>query len=211
MKSRSRIRVEEHAAAHLGEPLSSIEMELSPRPGKKITELGVSCFASGEGSNVVFATAGAYGCRMSDGRRVEAVMMLKEAPNEAMTEAVSTLLASFVLLSERRTLRYGDVVRAPALLRKVKTEMDAMVVLPPMPFAASFQRTSLIEGEVEWLWLVPLFRGEAKLALTEGAAELVLRLAKEGIDLTDLRRRPRIPRRRNVRVSRPELSAAAAL
>lgn len=213
MSTRSARKVEAHLHAHLGVPQERFELGNS-NPASAISTLTVDCFLEAKApGRSVLATVGAYRHRMSDGRRIEALMMLNAStPDRAVLEGVRDLLASFVLIpeSQRRSLRYGDVIRAPALLRAAGSGMHALVALPPMAFPPSFRCVPLIEGNVEWLWLVPLYKSEADLALRDGAGELVLRLAKSGIDLTDLGRRPPGPRRRKVAVSAPELRAVPA-
>ncbi len=182
-------KLRKHLTNHLGTPTELYRMSKNPQKGSAISDLTIAYFApGGPSSRVVFATVGAYRHRMSDGRRMEALTILRKEPTGAAFEAVRALLSSIVLVPEayHRTLRHGDILRAREYLAGFSS-MDAVLLMPPMPFTAPFHRAPLSQsGEaVDWMWLIPIYEAEGQYALDHGYQALMVLFAAQGLDLTD--------------------------
>src|SRR5688572_33495257 len=118
----------------LGPPTEVYQLSQNPLEGSVIRELKIAYFApSGGTGRVVMATSGGYRSKMRDGRRIEALMILRKEPAGPAFDAVRDLLSTFVLLPEKngRTLRHGDVVRADL---SAFSKMNALLAVPPLPF-----------------------------------------------------------------------------
>jgi hypothetical protein len=174
---------------YLGPPTELFEFKKNPLESSAIRDLKIAYFAPRGGTGrVVFATSGAFRCRMNDGRRFEAMMILRKEPTGEAFDAVRDLLSTFVLLPEAngRSLRYGDVVRADLSRFSV---MDALMVVPPLPFPDRYHRAKLKRGgAVDFLWLVPLFADKSRYALKFGPSAMMLLAAAQRLDLTDMDR-----------------------
>jgi hypothetical protein len=116
-------------------------------------------------------------------------LILRREPDGDAFDAVHKMLASFALFAEAndQVVRHGDVVRAPDELSKF-CDMDALLFMPPIPFVQSFHKVAVTDGEVEILWLLPVFDAEAEYALTHGPQSLMMLFAAQGLDLTEPRR-----------------------
>jgi hypothetical protein len=182
--------IRKHLVEHLGPPDEVFEVSGSPIPGSPVQALNLAYFApAGPHSPVVFATCGASQFTMKDGRRVEGILILRKEPDADAFDAVHRMLASFALFAEanNQVIRQGDVVRAPEELSKF-CDMDAILFMPPIPFVPSFHKVHVTDGEVEVLWLVPVFEQEAEYALANGPQSLMMLFAAQGLDLTEPRR-----------------------
>jgi hypothetical protein len=182
--------IRKHLVEHLGPPDEVFEVSGSPLPGSPVQALNLAYFApAGPHSPVVFATCGASQFTMKDGRRVEGILILRKEPTSDEFEAVHRMLASFALFAEanNQVVRHGDVVRAPDELSKF-CDMDALLFMPPIPFVQTFHKVSVTDGEVEILWLLPVFDAEAEYALAHGPQSLMMLFAAQGLDLTEARR-----------------------
>lgn len=179
--------VRKHLVEHLGPPQEVFEVRGSPIKSSPIQALHLSYFApGGPEAPVVFATCGACLFKMKDGRRVEAMMLLRREPSRDAFSSIHRLLSSFAIFSEanNEAVRIGDVVRAPEDLHRF-CQMDAILFLPPVPFVESFHRIALTrEQQVELIWLLPVFEKEAAYALKYGPQALMMLFAAQGLDLT---------------------------
>jgi hypothetical protein len=174
---------------YLGTPAEVFELSQNPVEGSAIGKLKIAYFTPGGGTGrVVFATSGAHRARMNDGRRIEAMMILRKEPAGTAFDAVRNLLSTFVLLPEAngRSLRYGDVIRADLSAFSV---MDALILVPPLVFPDRLHSAKLEDGgTIDFLWLVPVFEEEARYAIKYGPSALMLLTAAQGLDLTDMDR-----------------------
>lgn len=183
--------IRKHLVEHLGPPDEVFEVSGSPIPGSPMQALNLAYFApAGPHSPVVFATCGASQYTMSDGRRVEGILIMRREPDSDQFEAVHRMLASFALFPEsnNQVIRHGDVVHATDELRKF-CDMDAILFMPPIPFVPTFHQVQVTqEKQVEILWLLPVFTAEAEYALAHGPQSLMMLFAAQGLDLTEPRR-----------------------
>ncbi len=183
--------VRKHLVEHLGAPDEVFEVSGSPLPNSPVQALNLAYFApAGPQSPVVFATCGASLYEMNDGRRVEAMMVLRREPQGEAFDAVHRLLASFALFAETNdeVVRVGDVVRAQQELSGF-SKMDAILFMPPVPFVPSFHRAEITNGmEVELIWLLPVYEAEANYALEHGPQALMMLFAAQHLDLTEVER-----------------------
>jgi hypothetical protein len=179
--------VRKHLVEHLGPPAEVFEVRGSPIKTSPIQALHLSYFApGGPEAPVVFSTCGACLYKMNDGRRVEAMMLLRREPNRDAFSAIHRLLSSFAIFSEanNEAVRIGDVVRAPDDLHKF-CGMDAILFLPPVPFVETFHKIPITKGDhVELIWLLPVYEAEASYALKYGPQALMMLFAAQGLDLT---------------------------
>jgi hypothetical protein len=178
----------EQLATFLGAPTETIELSKNPLPRSPIKKLRIGYFApQGPSSRVVLATSGAHKYRMQNGRRIEAMMVLRKEPAGPAFDAARKLLSTFVLMPEakRRSIRHGDIIRADL---SGFCLMDALLVVPPLLFPRKLHRAKLANDTVDNLWLVPVFESEAKYALAHGAQALMMLFAAQGLDLTDPQR-----------------------
>lgn len=179
--------VRKHLVEHLGPPQEVFEVRGSPIKTSPIQALHLSYFApGGPEAPVVFATCGACLFKMNDGRRVEAMMLLRREPSRDAFSAIHRLLSSFAIFAEanNESVRIGDVVRAPEDLHKF-CQMDAILFLPPVPFIETFHRIAITNEElVELVWLLPVYEAEAAYALKYGPQALMMLFAAQGLDLT---------------------------
>ena len=107
-------------------------------PGSPLASLNLAFFSpGGPEAPVLFATCGASLYKMSDGRRVEALVILARQPPAEHFEPLRRLLASFALFAEAsgQTVQLGDVVRAEAELAPL-CGMDAVLFVPPLHIPA---------------------------------------------------------------------------
>ncbi len=183
--------VRKHLVEHLGAPDEVFEISGSPLPDSPIQAMNLAYFApAGPSAPVVFATCGACFFEMNDGRRVEAIIILRREPEGTAFDAVHRALASFALFSEtnNEAIRYGDVVRAKDELSQF-CDMDALLFMPPIPFVETFHQTTITkERKVEIVWLLPVYDTEAQYALDHGPQALMMLFAAQGLDLTEPRR-----------------------
>lgn len=179
--------VRKHLVEHLGPPAEVFEVRGSPIKTSPIQALHLSYFApGGPEAPVVFSTCGACLFRMNDGRRVEAMMLLRKEPARDAFAAIHRLLSSFAIFAEanNESVRIGDVVRAPEDLHKF-CGMDAILFLPPVPFLETFHKIPITKNEhVELIWLLPVYEAEATYALKYGPQALMMLFAAQGLDLT---------------------------
>src|SRR5262245_62034489 len=163
-RSPALLLVRKHLVEHLGPPQEVFEVRGSPIKTSPIQALHLSYFApGGPEAPVVFATCGACLFKMNDGRRVEAMMLLRREPSRDAFSAIHRLLSSFAIFAEanNESVRIGDVVRAPEDLHKF-CQMDAILFLPPVPFIETFHRIAITHEElVELVWLLPVYEAEA--------------------------------------------------
>jgi hypothetical protein len=212
--------VQRHLMDHLGPPDEVFEVSGSPLPTSPVQTLNLAYFApAGPDSPVVYVTCGASLFAMKDGRRVEALTILRREPTPEQADAVHRLLGSFALFAELNdeVVRVGDVVRAENELAKL-SRMDTVLFMPPVPFVPSFYRVSVPSGptagaEVEMIWLLPVYASEAAYALKHGAQALMMLFAAQDLDLTDPSRAEANtlldPREAQVRAQRAAEEAAA--
>lgn len=192
MKSPQQVALEAHLDRFLGRPRRVTSLKKGASSSSAITELTFAQFApGGPRKPVVYATVGGFRHRMSDGRRLEALMVLKSDPRGVGVVAVRELLAAVVLTPEARgrALRHGDVLDAPRSLGPAGSQMTAVLLLPPMTFAKPFHRAQVGDDTVEYMWAVPVYGEEAAYAREHGTAALVALCAAQKVDLTNLKRR----------------------
>lgn len=183
--------IRKHLVEHLGPPRAVVEVRGSPLPSSPVQALNIAYFApQGPEAPVVFVTCGASLYTMRDGRRVEAMVLLRREPPPDGFEAVHRLLGAFALFAEthREVVRVGDVVRANDELRQLSS-MDAVLFMPPVPFVPAFHRVALGgERTSELIWLLPVYESEAAYALSHGPQALMMLFAAQSLDLTDMHR-----------------------
>ncbi len=183
--------VRKHLVEHLGPPEEVFEVTGSPLPNSPVQALNLAYFApQGPAAPVVFASCGASLFQMKDGRRVEALVLLRREPQGDAFEAVHRLLGSFALFPEENdeVIQVGDVVKAPEDLTQF-CRMDAVLFMPPVPFVPSFHKFALSETEsIEMIWLLPVYQQEAEYAIANGPQALMMLFAAQGVDLTEPQR-----------------------
>lgn len=182
-----------HYVAHLGAPHDVVELSGNPDPAAPLTRLEVACFApAGLGSPVVYATCGVSSATMRDGRRIEALCILRPAPSKEGALALVRLLGRLGLhaATSEAPLAPGSVLRGVEGLEAL-TPMNLLLALPPLTFVESFHRIRRPDGNaVQLLWVVPVSEEEARYGEVHGPEALVALFAASGVDLSSWRRSP---------------------
>jgi hypothetical protein len=183
--------VRRHLVEHLGTPAQILELRGGPLPSSPVQTLQLALFApNGPEGPVVFATCGACLFTMNDGRRIEAVIILRGVPKQESLEPLHRLLASFAVFAEANdvAIAVGDVVHAADELGAISA-MGSLIFLPPLPLIEDFARIPLSDGgEVELMWILPLYATEAQYAIKHGPQALMLLLSGLDLDPLDLDR-----------------------
>lgn len=204
-----RAAIHAHLARALGPPGETFILTGNPSPSSVIQRLEIPFFLPEQHlRHAVFATVGASAFVMSDGGRLEVMMVLAKTPPRPRFEAVHALLSSFATYPERngKALDMGDVVPVRGLLGPFGA-YDAVMLLPPVPVAPELARATLADGTaVDLAWLLPITGAEARYAVTHGPEVLMALFALERVDPTDVERRPLDTSRRV-----PDLEAVRAL
>lgn len=182
--------IQQHLVKYLGPPTNVVNVSGSPIPDSPISSLNIAYFApQGDQAPVAFATSGIYQFQMQDGRRLEALMLLRGAPDPTGIEAIQRLMAQFALfIQSSAPVQPGDVVGAEEELAHF-SDMDTVLFLPPIPFVPEFHRAQIAENDwVDLIWLVPVFTHEAEYGVQHGSQALMMLFAAQNLDLTDPRR-----------------------
>ncbi len=185
------LAVRQHLVSHLGAPADVVSIRGNPDPKARLQEIEVATFApGGTDQPVVFATCGVSRIELADGRFVEGMTIVHRMPSKAHTEAIQRLLGSFALFVEQNTqpVGLGDVVRSKDDVEAF-SDMEALVFMPPLPFVESFHEFGREDGgEVEMLWVLPVYEDEAQYALDHGPGPLMMLFAAQRLDLTYMKR-----------------------
>lgn len=155
-----------------------------------LPSLEIAFFAPGGGdAPVLFATCGASQVVMKDGRRMEGIFMLRPRPTLEGAEAVARLLGSLALYAERQgvAIGVGDVIPARDDLASI-SNLDAIVLMPPVSFVPAFRRIEWRDRAAEVLWALPVYQEEASYALEHGPEALLTLFAAQGLDLSRMDR-----------------------
>lgn len=184
------LKVQEHLVGTLGPPTELFDV--APDPSDEgATALSLAYFApQGPEAPVVFATCGAALHQMADGRRIEGLILMHQAPAPSAFEAVQRLLAQFSAFprTNPEPIQFGDVVRAQGMLQDF-CGMEAVLFMPPVPFAPEFHEVAPGADEsVEFVWLLPVYEAEAEYAMQHGPQALLMLFTAQGLNLTDLGR-----------------------
>ncbi len=184
------LKVQEHLVGTLGPPTELFDVAPDPSDDGAFA-LSLAYFApQGPAAPVVFGSCGAALHRMSDGRRIEGLILMHQAPAPSAFEGVQRLLAQFAAFprANPEPLQFGDVVRAQGMLQDF-CKMDAVLFMPPVPFAPEFHTVGLSpEEQIEFVWLLPVFEAEAEYAMQHGPQALLMLFTAQGLNLTDLGR-----------------------
>jgi hypothetical protein len=181
-----------HWRNHLGQPSRVMELKGNPTPGSAIQRLEIAVYApGGGGSTTLFATCGMSQHAMQDGRRMEVVLMARPEPDKDRAAAIHTALGVLAVYAEHNkvSLGPGSVIFSPEEIKRF-SKMDALVLLPPLPFVeplATYQWVN--QQRVDVLWVVPLHDAEAKLCLDKGAGNLLKLFDQAKADLANLERK----------------------
>ena len=185
------LRVRRHLVEHLGAPKAVFEVSGSPLADSPVQTLNLAYFCpQGADAPVVFATCGASLFEMKDGRRVEGLVLLHKEPDAAAFASVQRLLGSFALFAESNdeAIQVNDVLHVPDDLTAF-CAMDAVLLIPPVPFVPTFHRLSVAESaEVELLWLLPVYASEVEYALEHGPQATIMLFAAQGLNMSDPQR-----------------------
>jgi hypothetical protein len=132
-----------------------------------------------DGRAVVYVSAGASAEPMEEGFGLEFFLVAREPDPQA-----PRLVAMVAQLhgDPRYPLSLGQVIEIghPWL---PGASCDHLLVSLPGPFGEDFEWLRLGERTVRFVWLVPITRGEAELARSQGLVALQERLGAAGVDV----------------------------
>jgi hypothetical protein len=135
--------------------------------------------AAEAGRAVVYVSAGASAEPMEEGFGLEFFLVAREPDPQA-----PRLVAMVAQLhgDPRYPLSLGQVIEIghPWL---PGASCDHLLVSLPGPFGEDFEWLRLGERTVRFVWLVPITRGEAELARSQGLVALQERLGAAGVDV----------------------------
>jgi hypothetical protein len=175
-----------HFKATLGEPASVLDL----RGKKPMERLEVAVFEpTAQNAPKIFVTCGAAAVPGVGNRRHEFVMMVRPAPDKERTQKIAHLLGALAAYPVKHSaqLSAGAVIHSPQEVG-VALGAQALLALPPIPFAPAFGRFSGPQGDVDLLWVVPVSETEASWAEKNGVKSLYESWQAHGTDLSLLGR-----------------------
>jgi len=185
--------VRAHLVQTLGPPLEVLE--LSGSPDKRLAKLEVATWQpAGPTGPLIMASCGISRLVMPDGRRMEALMLVRPVPSKDDTAVLVKLLGRFGLLIANATgsIPPGTVIRAPEEMAPVSTMPD-LVLLPAITFPPLFRQIKKGDQTIDIAWLAPVHEIEAQLVESQGGEALMMQFSAYGVDLAAWHR-PAIPK-----------------
>lgn len=180
-----------HFINALGMPQQVLDLRSKKGPVDRL-EVAMFLPPNHQPGPAIFVTVGACRRQMPNGKRFEAVMMVKPRPDKALAEMVAHLLTGLAVYPtvHNEDIGPGAVLKSAEEIR-ASTGMDALVLLPPIPFADKFARFKGPDGTfVELLWALPVYDEEAAFLETHGVAKFYEALEAHQVDTALLGRAP---------------------